>query len=107
LETLLSAALRLVHDGRIGLAPLLRSLSTRPAEILGLSAGRLAPGAPADLIVVDTEAPYVLDKTRLRSLSKNSPFDGARLEGRVRKTFVGGRLVYDAAEDDAAGQGAR
>jgi dihydroorotase len=106
LETLLSAALRLVHDGRIGLAPLLRSLSTRPAEILGLSAGRLAPGAPADLIVVDTEAPYVLDKTRLRSLSKNSPFDEARLEGRVRKTFVGGRLVYDAAEDDAAGQGA-
>jgi dihydroorotase len=105
LETLLSAALRLVHDGRIGLAPLLRSLSTRPAEILGLSAGRLAPGAPADLIVVDTEAPYVLDKTRLRSLSKNSPFDEARLEGRVRKTFVGGRLVYDAAEDDAAGQG--
>jgi dihydroorotase len=106
LETLLSAALRLVHDGRIGLAPLLRAMSTRPAEILGLPAGRLAPGAPADLILFDPDAPYVLDKTRLRSLSKNSPFDEARLEGRVLKTFVAGRLVYDAGEDDAAGQGA-
>jgi dihydroorotase len=107
LETLLSAGLRLVHEGRIGLLALLRALSTRPAEILGLSSGRLARGAPADLIVVDVEAPYVLDKRRLRSLSKNSPFDEARLEGRVMKTYVAGRLVYDGEAEAAFPAGGR
>ena len=95
LETLLSAALRLVHAGQISLPKLLRALSTRPAEILSLPAGRLAPGAPADLILVDIDAPVVLDKRDLRSRSKNSPFDEARLQGRVLKTMVGGRVVHD------------
>lgn len=95
LETLLSASLRLVHDGRIGLPALLAALSAAPARILGLEAGRLAPGAPADLIVVDPEEPYVLDKRELRSRSKNSPFDEARLAGRVQRTIVGGKLVFD------------
>jgi dihydroorotase len=94
LETLLSAALRLVHAGQISLPKLLRALSTRPAEILGLSGGRLAAGAPADLILVDIDAPYVLDKRDLRSRSKNTPFDEARLQGRVLKTMVGGRVVH-------------
>jgi dihydroorotase len=94
LETLLSAALRLVHAGRISLPRLLRALSTRPAEILGLPAGRLAVGAPADLIVFDPDAPYVLDKRLLRSLSKNTPFDEARLEGQVTTTMVAGRIVF-------------
>jgi dihydroorotase len=107
LETLLSAALRLVHGGHISLPKLLRALSTRPAEILGLSGGRLAPGAPADLILVDIDAPYVLDKRDLRSRSKNSPFDEARLQGRVLKTMVGGQVVHDAppAADAASGRG--
>jgi dihydroorotase len=95
LETLLSAALRLVHAGQIPLPKLLRALSTRPAEILGLAGGRLAPGAPADVIVVDIDAPYVLDRAELRSRSKNSPFDEARLQGQVLKTFVAGRLVHE------------
>jgi dihydroorotase len=94
LETLLSAALRLVHAGRISLPRLLRALSTRPAEILGLPAGRLTVGAPADLIVFDPDAPYVLDKRQLRSLSKNTPFDEARLEGQVTTTMVAGRIVF-------------
>jgi dihydroorotase len=94
LETLLSAALRLVHEGRIGLPRLLRALSTRPAEILGLPGGRLRPGAPADLVVLDPDEPYVLDKRNLRSRSKNSPFDEARLDGRVLKTMVAGRVVH-------------
>jgi dihydroorotase len=98
LETLLSAALRLVHDGRLPLAKLLRALSIRPAEILGLSAVRLAPGAPADLVVFDPDEPYVLDKQDLRSRSKNTPFDEARLQGRVRLTLVGGKIVYDARD---------
>jgi dihydroorotase len=95
IETMLSAALRLYHAGQIALPRLLRAMSTRPAEILGLPVGRLEKGAPADLIVFDPEMPYVLDKTQLRSRSKNSPFDGARLEGRVQKTFVAGACVYD------------
>ena len=94
LETLLSAALRLVHEERISLPRLLRALSTRPAEILGLSAGRLTVGAPADLIVFDPDTPYVLDKRDLRSLSKNSPFDEARLQGQVTMTMVAGRVVF-------------
>ncbi len=98
LETLLSAALRLVHDGRLSLVQLIRALSTRPAEILGLPAGRLAPGAPADLILFDPDAPYVLDKANLRSRSKNTPYDEARLQGRVLLTLVGGRIVYDGRE---------
>jgi dihydroorotase len=107
LETLLSAALRLVHAGEVPLAKLLRALSTRPAEILGLPAGRLAPGAPADLIVVDIDAPYVLDKRNLRSRSKNSPFDEARLQGEVLLTMVGGKIVHRHREKGLAGQGAR
>lgn len=95
LETLLSAALRLVHAGRIGLPKLLRALSTRPAEILGLPGGRLKIGAPADLIVFDPDAPYALDKRQLRSLSKNTPFDEARLEGQVSMTMVAGRIVFN------------
>jgi dihydroorotase len=95
LETLLSAALRLVHAGQIALPRLLRALSTRPAEILGLPGGRLARGAPADLIVFDPDAPYVLDKRLLHSRSKNTPFDEARLEGQVTLTLAGGRIVFD------------
>ncbi|WP_194164511.1 dihydroorotase [Microvirga thermotolerans] len=95
LETLLSAALRLVHSGQVPLSLILRAMSTRPAEILGLPGGRLARGAPADLIVFDPEAPYVLDKRELRSLSKNTPFDEARLEGQVTMTMVAGRIVFD------------
>jgi dihydroorotase len=95
IETLLSAALRLVHEGRITLGRLFRALSARPAEILRLPGGRLAPGAPADLILVDIDAPYVLDKRNLRSRSKNSPFDEARLQGRVMMTLVNGRIVFD------------
>ncbi|PVE23151.1 dihydroorotase [Microvirga sp. KLBC 81] len=95
LETLLSAALRLVHSDRISLPKLLRALSTKPAEILGLPAGRLKIGAPADLILFDPDAPYVLDKRQLKSLSKNTPFDEARLEGQVTITMVAGRIVFD------------
>jgi dihydroorotase len=95
LETLLSAALRLVHDGRMTLPNVLRALSTRPAEILGLPGGRLAPGAPADLFTFDPETPYVLDKRQLRSRCKNTPFDEARLEGQVNLTLVAGAVVFD------------
>jgi dihydroorotase len=98
LETLLSAGLRLVHDERLSLPALLAALSARPAGILGLPQGRLARGAPADLIVLDPDEPYTLDARELRSRSKNSPFDEARLQGRVLMTYVAGRLVHRYAQ---------
>ncbi|HEX2134402.1 MAG TPA: dihydroorotase [Microvirga sp.] len=99
LETLLSAGLRLVHSGDVSLPRLLHALSTRPAEILGLPGGRLRKGAPADLIVFDPDAAYVLDKRHLRSRSKNTPFDEARLDGQVTITLVGGRMVFHREEE--------
>ncbi|MGO4676110.1 dihydroorotase [Bosea sp. 2YAB26] len=96
IETMLSAALRMVHAGQTDLPTLLAALSTRPAALLGLSCGRLSVGAPADLILLDPDAPYVVDKRKLKSRAKNSPFDEARLDGLVRTTFVAGRVVYEA-----------
>ncbi len=94
LETMLAAALRLVHSGDIGLLPLLRAMTSRPAEILGLESGRLRVGAPADLIVLDPEFPWVVHETGLRSRSRNSAFEGARFQGAVMQTFVAGRSVF-------------
>ncbi len=95
LETMLTAGLRLVHNGEIDMKALLRAMSTRPAELLGLAAGSLRGGAPADVIVVDTEMPWVLDPAELKSKCKNTPFDEARLTGRVVRTIVAGRTVYE------------
>jgi dihydroorotase len=95
LETMLTAGLRLAHSGEIELTALLRAMSTRPAELLGLSGGTLRSGAPADVIVVDTDLPWVLDPNELKSKCKNTPFDEARLTGRVVRTIVSGRTVYE------------
>jgi dihydroorotase len=97
LETLLSAGMRLVQSGKISLPRLLAAMSTQPAALLGLRCGRLERGAPADLMLFDPDAPYVLEKEGLRSRCKNTPFDEAKLEGRVLKTFVAGRAVYGYA----------
>lgn len=95
LETLLPAALSLHHDHGIDLIDVLRPLTAGPAQLLGLEVGRLAVGAPADLVLFDPGAPLLVDAARLRSRSKNSPFDGRRLQGQVRLTVVGGRVVHD------------
>jgi len=94
LETLLPASLRLFHAGALDLPALFRALSLNPARRLGLPQGRLAEGAPADLVLFDPDAPFVLDRFTLRSKSKNTPFDGARLEGKVLSTWVGGIRVH-------------
>ncbi|MGB3447010.1 MAG: amidohydrolase family protein, partial [Xanthobacteraceae bacterium] len=94
LETMLSAGLRLVHNGEIEIATLIRAMSTRPAELLGLPGGTLRAGSPADVIVIDPDEPWVLDPADLKSQCKNTPFDEARFTGRVRQTIVGGRSVY-------------
>ncbi|TMV63632.1 amidohydrolase family protein, partial [Thioclava sp. BHET1] len=98
LQTFLPAALRLYHDGTMSLPQLFRAMSRNPARRLGLPGGTLAVGAPADLVLFDPDAPFVLDRfTMLHSKSKNTPFDGARMEGKVLATFVGGAQVYSAA----------
>ena len=94
LETMLSASLRLVSSGKISLPSLLRAMSTRPAEILGLPGGRLSVGAPADLIRFDPDEPFILDPASLRSRCRNTPFDAARMEGRVKLTLVAGRIAH-------------
>jgi dihydroorotase len=102
LETLLPAALRLVHGGHLGLAALFRALSLNPSRRLGLATGRLARGAPADLVLFDPDVPFVLDRAQLRSKSRNTPFDGARLQGHVHGTWVAGRRVWPPEQAEAA-----
>ncbi len=94
LETLLPAALRLYHAGTLSLPQLFRAMSLNPARRLGLETGRLSVGAPADLVLFDPDAPFVLDRFKLRSKSKNTPFDGARMQGKVLGTWVGGKPVF-------------
>ena len=94
LETLLPAAMRLVHNGHIDLPTLWRALALAPSKRLALETGRLKAGAPADLVLFDPDAPFVMDRSKLRSKSKNTPFDEARMEGRVIGTWVGGSQVY-------------
>ncbi len=96
LQTLLPAALRLVHSGDMSLQTLWRALSLNPARRLGLPQGRLAEGAPADLVLFDPNAPFVLDRFKLASKSKNTPFDGMRMEGKVLATWVAGAQVFGA-----------
>jgi dihydroorotase len=102
LETLLAAALRLYHNGEIGLLPLLRAMTVNPAKLLGLSAGHLTKGAPADLILVDLGQPWVVDKAEIRARSKNSPFDESKMQGRVLLTMVAGKPVYQYASGERA-----
>jgi dihydroorotase len=94
LQTLLPAAMRLYHAGTLTLPQLFRALSLNPAKRLGLESGRLAAGAPADLVLFDPDAPFMLDRFTLHSKSRNTPFDGARMEGKVLQTYVGGARVF-------------
>lgn len=95
LETLLAAALRLVHSQEVDLKTILRAMTARPAEILQLEAGRLARGAPADIILIDLDYPWVVAEKDIVSRSTNTTFEGARLTGKVMRTFVAGRKVFD------------
>jgi dihydroorotase len=73
---------------------LFRALSLNPSRRLGLASGRFLPGSPADLVLFDPDAPFVLDRSVLLSKSKNTPFDGARMQGKVIGTWVNGTQVH-------------
>lgn len=98
IETMLSLSLALVHDGRLGLPGLLDKLTAAPARLLGLEQGALARGAPADLVLIDLERPWVVDPDMLHSKSKNAPYDGHAVQGRALRTVVGGETVFPFEE---------
>jgi dihydroorotase len=99
LETAVPLALdRLVHTGLIGLPRLVQLMSTNPARILRVPGGTLAPGSPADITILAPELSVTIDRARLRSRSKNTPFHGWTLRGGVAATIVGGRFVYTNPE---------
>ena len=100
LETLLSAALSLHHNEGVTLARLAEAMSHRPAQLLGLETGRLAPGAPADFTLVDINRSWTVSDLTLRSRSKNSPFERRTLEGRAVETVVAGRSVFTLASQE-------
>ncbi|OKL42846.1 dihydroorotase [Pseudovibrio exalbescens] len=97
LETMLGAGMRLVHSGDVPLTKLLAAMTCNPADRLGLEAGRLSKGAPADLIVFDPDRPWIVEKENIRSRSKNSSFEDETLQGRVLTTLVAGRILYNIA----------
>ncbi|MGR9372065.1 dihydroorotase [Rhizobium leguminosarum] len=94
LETMLAAALRLHHGGQVSLMRLIDAMSTRPAQIFGLAAGTLKPGAAADIALIDLDEPWLVAKDMLLSRSKNTPFEDARFSGRAVATYVSGKLVH-------------
>jgi dihydroorotase len=96
LELLLPLALKWGEAQKLSLAATLARITSEPARILGLEAGRIAPGAPADLVLFDPQAPLRVTAEMLKSQGKNTPFLGYELPGRVRYTVLGGEVVYEA-----------
>jgi len=94
LETLLPAALSLVHSGAVPLERVITAMTTSPASLMGLNRGRLEKNAPADLTLTDINIPWVLDPEKLKSKAKNTPYDDRRFQGRAIRTIVGGMPVH-------------
>jgi dihydroorotase len=94
LETLLPAGLALHHDGQAGLSQILASVTSTPARLFGLPGGSLAKGAPADLVLMDIDEPFVVDERKLHSRARNTAFEGRKFQGRARMTFIGGTCVF-------------
>ncbi len=100
LETMLPLALGLWHRGEVPLLRLLAAMTIAPARLLGLPQGRLRAGAPADLMLADLGAPWRIEEKKLRSKSKNTPYDGRLVQGQVIRTVVAGRTVFDSRAED-------
>ena len=99
LETCLPVCLaELYHNQKSDLSFILSRLTQKPATILKLSKGTLSPGADADIVLFDPEESWHLDPHRLFSRSKNSPWLGKSLRGKVKTTIVGGQIVFDGAK---------
>ncbi|HET8760020.1 MAG TPA: dihydroorotase [Nitrospiria bacterium] len=97
LETALALSLALTADGHLSLPQVIALLTSKPAAVMGSDRGGLRVGAPADVTVFDPEAEWVVDPAQFRSKSRNTPFAGWKMRGRVIRTIVGGKVVYDAS----------
>jgi dihydroorotase len=95
LETLLPASLQLFQSQSVSLGKLIKTMTLNPAILLNLPSGRITPGAPADLIIFDADIPFILDRETLKSKSKNTPYDGQKLQGKVRRTIVSGKTIFE------------
>ena len=93
-ETLLAAGLTLHHEVKVSLTRLIEAMSTTPARLLGLSAGTLSIGHPADLILIDIDAPWIVDADNLHSRSRNAAIEGRKVQGKVTETIVSGKTVF-------------
>ena len=98
LETAFPLTLNLVEEGILSLEQAIAKLTREPAQVFGLPYGTLVPGAAADVTLIDPNATWVVEPARLHSLSRNTPFAGWTMKGKVVKTFVGGIVVYDRDE---------
>lgn len=103
LETALSLTLALVEEGVLTIESAVEKLATAPAKAFSLNAGTLAVGAPADVTIVDPQAQWEVDPSRFRSKSRNTPFAGWKVKGRVTATIVSGRLVFELERLDQLG----
>jgi dihydroorotase len=95
LETLLAITLELFHNGHLDLLNTLKLITSAPSNLLGLRAGRLKKGYPADLTLVDINRGWKVDADAMQSISKNSPFDGRPVQGSVLMTIIDGRIVFE------------
>jgi dihydroorotase len=96
LETAFGVCLELVREGTLSPLELVRRMSTTPAQLLALEAGRLCRGGPGDVVVLSPDKEWTYDPAKGYSKSRNSPWAGRQLQGRVEATWVGGELVYHA-----------
>lgn len=94
IELLLPLLFGLVHDGTLPLMRAVAAITQAPADILGIEAGTLAMGAPADVVVVDAQEAYTVRAQEMRSAGKNTPFAGWEVAGKISHTLVGGRVVF-------------
>lgn len=95
LETMLPVALELYHNGAMPLLDILAKMTCNPARILGLKSGVLKVGAPADLCLFNPDVPYRIDPEKMPSITKNTPFEGRPVQGRVLRTIVADRTVFE------------
>jgi len=94
-ETLLPLALELYHNKSVKLNNLIASITSNPAKILGINKGNLDKGTDADLCIFNINKPWVVDKNKLKSKSKNTPIEDRKMQGQILKTFVKGEIAYE------------
>ena len=98
IETLLALSLKLVHDKKMGMMELIRRLTSKPARVMGISGGTLAKGARGDVVIFDPDEEWVVKPEAFFSKGENTPFSGWKLKGRVKSTFVDGKLIFKEGE---------